>query len=165
MTHKDIIDYFQSLNANFTAFPEKSFFRMDLDEIMGGFKSGINFPAMVIESPEGDAEGSSLSSTAIGINFIFSIYQRPVQDDFASQNEMLDECERLGRKIIARMRYDARNPQHLIYNKFKVSSMKWIKEGPIFNEGLYGYQFSGRFEGDELPKVDAADWTDIDLTC
>ncbi len=165
MTHKPIIDYFEQLNNNLLDFPEKSFFRMDLEEIMGGFQSGINFPAMAMESPEGDGEGSAVNNSTVNRNFIFTVYQKPEKGNFAQQNEMLDQCERIGLKIIARMRHDARIPGHLLYNKFKVASVKWIKEGPVFNEGLYGYQFSGTIEGEESFKVSAADWSDLDLIC
>ena len=83
----------------------------------------------------------------------------------AEQNEMLDQCERLGLKIIARMRYDARQPGHLLHNRFKVSSVKWMKVGPLFTEELYGYRFTVEIEGGESLKVQADDWADIDTVC
>jgi len=164
-THKPIIDYFESLNKNLKDFPEKSFFRMDLEEITGSFRSGINFPAMVVESPEGDTEGSSIHSSKVNRTFYFSIYQKCRAGNFEQQNEILDECERIGLKIIARMRYDARIPNHFLHNKFQSETVKWVKEGPIFTEALYGFQFTGIIAGDESLKLDAADWDDIDLTC
>lgn len=164
-THSVIINYFRQLNLNLKDFAENSFYRMDLEEITGAFRKGSTFPAMMVESPEGDADGSSLQSSKVNRRFFFTIYMNPRRGDFQQQDEMLDECERIGLKIIARMRYDARIPTHLLYNKFKAETVKWVKEGPIFTEGLYGFQFSGIIEGDEPLKVDAADWDDIDLTC
>ena len=164
-THKPIIDYFEFLNAASVHFQENSFFRMDLQEIFDSFRSGISFPAMAVESPEGDAEGSDITSSALTRTVAFSIYQLPQAGNAAQQNEMLDECERIGLKILARMRYDARQPGHLLYNRFKVSSAKWMKVGPLFTEQLYGYRFTVEIEGGESLKVDAADWKDIDLVC
>lgn len=164
-THKPILDYFQSLNEKLVDFPEKSYFRMDLEEIMGSFRSRINFPAMAVESPDGDAEGSTVSNSVLGRLFAFTIYQNPEKGNFAEQNQMIDQCERIGLKIIARMRYDAFDPEHLLYNHFLVSSVKWTKVGPIFNEELFGYRFTGIISGSESLKVDPADWSDVDSVC
>lgn len=165
MTHKPIIDYFEQINLKLIHFPETSFFRMDLMEITGAFRSGINFPALAVESPDGDAEGSSTNSSVSGRMFAFTVYHRPTRGNFQEQNELLDECERIGLKIVARMRHDARIPTHPLYNKFSAETAKWMKVGPIFNEELHGYRFTGMIKGEESLKIDAADWSDIDLTC
>jgi hypothetical protein len=164
-THKPLIDYFESLNANLKDFPEKSFFRQDLNEIMGAIRSGINFPAMAVESPDGDGEGSIEQNSVIGRMFAFTVYMNPEEENFQQQNEMLDLCERIGKKVLARMRYDARVPGHLLHNKFKVSTVKWIKVGPVFTDLLYGYRFTGMIEGSEPLTLDVEDWDDITAPC
>ena len=161
-THKPIIDYFENINLQLKDFPENSFFRMDLEEIMGAIRDGINFPAMAVESPDGDGENSVEQNSVIGRMFGFTVYMNPEPGNFQEQNAMLDLCERIGKKILARMRQDARIPDHLLYNKFKVSSTKWIKIGPLFTEKLYGYRFTGIIEGNEPLVVDPADWNDIE---
>lgn len=164
-THKPIVDYFESLNENLIDFNENSFFRMDLDELFGAFRSGITFPCMTTESPEGDAGDSTLSNSVIGRFWAFTIYQNPERGNAQQLNQMLDECEQIGLKIVSRMRLDARNPEHLLYNKFKVASVKWVKVGPVFTENLYGYRFSGEFKDNEALTVKAEDWIDLDTVC
>lgn len=164
-THKPIIDYFENINLKLKDFGENSFFRMDLTEIQGKIRSGINFPALAVESPDGDAEKSIDQNSVISRMFAFTVYMNPEKENYNEQNEMVDLCEIIGKKILARMRYDARIPEHLLFNKFKVSSAKWIKVGPIFTEGLYGYRFTGIIEGNEPLKVDPEDWDDINSTC
>ena len=165
MSAKLLIDYLKQLNLASVHFGENSFFRMDLEEIFGSFRSGISFPALAVESPEGDAEASDITGSALSRTLAFTVYQNPRHGDFEEQNIMLDECERIGLKILARMRHDARKPEHLLYNRFKASSAKWIKVGPVFTEELYGYRFTVTIEGNESLKLDAADWKDSDLTC
>ena len=161
-THKPIIDYFENINLQLKDFGENSFFRMDLEEIMGGLRHQISFPAMAVESPDGDGEHSVEQNSVIGRMFAFTVYMNPEQGNFQEQNTMLDLCERIGKKVISRMRYDARIEDHLLYNRFKVSSVKWIKVGPVFTEKLYGYRFTGIIEGSEALLVDPADWADIE---
>jgi len=164
-THKPIVDYFQGLNTKLNDFPADSFFRQDLDEIYGAFRKGINFPCMAVESPEGDAEESSMNNSVIGRMFAFVVYMNPKAGNFEQQNDMLDQCERIGKKLVSRMRYDARIEDNILHDRFEASSVSWVKVGPVFNEMLYGYRFSGFIKGSESLKVDAADWEDLDLIC
>ena len=157
--HATIINYFAELNAKLKDFPEKSFFRMDLMEITGAFRSGINFPAMTVESPDIEADGS-INNSVIGRVFAFTVYVNPTQGDFDGQNSKLDQAERIGWKLIARMRHDARDPNHFLYNKFQVNEVRATKVGPIFTEQLHGYRFTGTIKGTESLKVDPADWSD-----
>ncbi|MCT8340486.1 hypothetical protein MG296_10510 [Flavobacteriaceae bacterium TK19130] len=164
-THKPIVDYFQSLNELNVNFPEKSFSRMDLNEIMGQFRTGVNFPHLAVESHDGNLDESSHSNNVNGRTFAFTVYQNPKAGNFAQQNEMLDQCERLGLQIIARMRHDANDPDHILYRRFETNSVNYIKVGPVFNEELYGYRFTGVIKGTESLKPNAADWSDLDTIC
>lgn len=164
-THKPLLDYFENINSNLKDFPDKSFFRMDIEEIFGAFRRGINMPAMSVESPEGEATKSSPSNNFIGRTFAFNIMAMPKKGDFEEQNRIIDQCEQIGWKIIARMRFDNTDPKSLIYNKFKVSSVRFHKIGPLFNEELYGYRFTGEIGSSESLQVNKDDWEDLDRDC
>tara|TARA_R110002050_G_scaffold102910_1_gene211835 strand:+ start:169 stop:666 length:498 start_codon:yes stop_codon:yes gene_type:complete len=165
MTHKPIIEYLENLNEKLVDFSENSFFRMDLAEITGAFRKGITFPAMTVESPEGDGEGSTKNNSAINRTCAFTVWEKPQTGNFAAQTEKIDDCEKIGLKLIARMRLDCANPESPLFNKFDVASVRFIKIGPIFNEGLYGYRFTFNIAGSESLKVDPADWSDIEEVC
>lgn len=138
---------------------------MDLAEITGAFRSGITFPAMVVESPEGDLNGSSIHNSVIQRTGAFTVYKKPTKGNFQQQNEYLDDCEKLGLKIVARMRLDNANPDHAMYQRFDIPGISWIKVGPIFNENLYGYRFTYPIKGSEPLTVNPADWQDLDSVC
>lgn len=164
-THANLVDYFKNLNAQLNDFPEESFFRQDLEEIFGAFRSGINFPCMALESAELDAPDSTEQNTVIGRMFAFVVYMNPKRGNFDQQKEYIDKCEKIGKKILARMRYDANIPGNLLYRKFKVNTIKAVKVGPVYTEQLHGYRFVGMISGNESLKVDPADWKDIDTVC
>jgi len=164
-THGEIVKYFKNINAQLNDFPENSFFRQDLQELFGAFRSGIKFPCLALESPEIDAPDSTEQNTVIGRMFAFVVYMNPKIDHYDQQNEHLDLCEKIAKKILSRMRYDSNIPGHLIYRKFKVSSVKGVQVGPVYTEQLYGYRFVGMISGNEPLKVDPADWKDIDSVC
>lgn len=164
-THGFIVDYMQNLNSQLKDFPDNSFFRMDIDEIFDGFRAGINFPAMSIESPEGDTKGSQVSASVISRTFAFTILQNPEKTNYAEQNQMLDQCERIGLKILSRLRYDNTQMNNVLHQKVDLTGFSWVKVGPIFDEELYGYRFTVHLTGNESLKLDPDDWKDIDSIC
>jgi len=165
MTHKQIIDYLEQLNLNLNDFAADSFFRMDLTEIEGAIRTGITYPCMAVESPDIDFSGSTVNSSVIAKIFSFTVFMNPDSENTEEKDLMTDLCERIGLKILARMRHDARIPTHLLHNKFLIESCEGIKVGPVFTDLLHGYRFTGIIKGNESLKVNAADWADIDLTC
>lgn len=165
MTHKLIIDYLEQLNLNLNDFAEDSFFRLDLTEIEGGIRTGISYPCMAVESPDIDFSESTINSSVIAKIFSFTVFMNPDSENSEEKDFMTDLCERIGLKILARMRHDARTPEHPLYNKFLIESCEGIKVGPVFTELLHGYRFTGIIKGNETLKVNAADWADIDLVC
>ena len=163
INHSSIVAYFKAIAENLVGV--NGFFRMDLTEIQGSFRSTANFPCLVIESHEGDLGDSNLMSSVNDRTFAFTIFLNPKNDDYDSQNEFLNTSEELGLKVIARMRHDARVPDHLLNNAFKASDVTYSKVGPLFQEALYGYRFVGSFSKHQPLKVVPADWDDIDAIC
>lgn len=158
-----MVDYFRLLAENHKAI--NGFFRMDLTEIMGSFRKGVNFPCMVLESHDGDLGNSNRLSTTNNRGFAFTIYMNPKRDDPDQQNEYLSTCEVLGLQVVARMRHDEAIPGHFLNQKFQVSSIKYSKVGPIFSEKLYGYRFEGEISGGEPMAFDPTLWKDDPVNC
>jgi hypothetical protein len=163
ISHNIIINYFKEIQENLNGLND--FFRMDLAEIKGAFRSDADFPCLVVESHESDFDKSKHHQTVNDRTFAFTIYYNPENGDFDEQNEMLDSSEAMGLKVIARMKHDAADKTHFLFNKFKVSSVGCHKVGPVFNEKLYGYRFSGEILDNDALIIDPADWTDIDEVC
>lgn len=163
INHTQLLDYFKSLQENLKGL--EGFYRMDLTEIRAAFRSGVPFPAMVLESHEGSFDQSIQNNSINTIFFAFTIYDNPEKENYNQQNEMLTNAEALGLKIIARMRYDAAQPAHFLFTNFDVSTVKYNKVGPIFSEKLYGFRFTGEIVNNHSLKINPTDWLDSPTSC
>ncbi|MGB5821463.1 MAG: hypothetical protein WBG90_18415 [Saonia sp.] len=163
VSHAIIVGYFTDLANNLIALND--FFRMDLTEIQGAFRSKADLPCLVLESHEGDFSDSNVQSSVNARTFAFTVYDKPGKGDYDDQNTKLNSAEEIGLKIIARMKHDSSLPDHFLYNRFKVEDINYSKVGPVFNERLYGYRFVGEIKGNEPLRVDPADWLDGPSIC
>ncbi|WP_421801767.1 hypothetical protein [Flagellimonas sp.] len=163
INHLILVDYFKTISENHKNIND--FFRMDLTEIIGSFRNGTGFPCLVMESHDGDFGDSNVQSTVNNRGFAFTIYSNPERRDYDDQNEKLSDCEVIGLQVISRMKHDSTIPDHFLYNKFKISSVKYGKVGPVFSEKLYGYRFEGEIGGNEPLNFDPALWSDDPNTC
>lgn len=165
LDHNTIVEYFRNLNTQASFFPEDSFFRIDLEEIMGAFRSGINFPALAVESPDIDLSESSEQETVNKRIFAFHVYKKPDTDSFHDVQDALNLCESIGYKIIARIKRDNYDENSVIYNAFNPNSIRANQVSKMFTEGLYGYRFTGEFSRSDALNFDPADWADVDTRC
>lgn len=163
ITHQDIVNYMRSLADNHLDI--KDFFRMDVTEIQGAFRAGIDFPCLALESLEGDFSGSSTGNSIDNQSFAFTMLTAPVIGDFKEQNIMLDQSQIIGKELIARMRHDARVKGHLLHKAFYVSGVNYHKVGPLFLEHLYGYRFVVELRYKTELIVDVGVWKDLDSVC
>lgn len=163
ISHSVLVAYFQNIQINLKGLED--FFRMDLAEVKSSFRSGADFPCLVAESHESDFGDSKPNQTVQNRFFAFTVFYNPEKGNFTEQNEMLDASEKMGLKIIARMKYDSNKPDHFLFNRFKAESVKNHKVGPLFNEQLYGYRFTGEILATQPLVINADDWEDIDSVC
>lgn len=163
INHSVLVSYFKSLADNLNGVND--FFRMDLTEIQGAFRSTAKFPCLVMEAHEGDYGDSNLMQSVNNRTFAFTVYTKPKLKDYNDQDTQLTLSETLGKKILARMRHDATLPEHFLHNHFQAEECSYTKVGPIFNEQLYGYRFVGNFRASEPLIVDPDDWADAPVIC
>ncbi|EKF56248.1 hypothetical protein I215_01958 [Galbibacter marinus] len=164
ITHKQIVDYMKGLHDNNTS--TKSFYRFNISEIQGSIRSNIDYPCIALESPEGDFSGSRSNNSLDNKLFAFSILDKPVQGDYSDEDIKLDNCERIGKKFLSRMRYDSRIQNSLVFNLFHLSDTQYHKVGPIFTDRLYGYRFEIKLSNSKIDMlIDPEDWTDLDSRC
>jgi len=163
INHSVLDAYFKQIAANFKGI--KDYFRMDLTEIQGAFRSSADFPCLLAESHDGDLGDSSIQQTINNRTFAFTVYFKPEKDDYDDQNLKLTQSEIFGFKIIARMKHDATIKGHFLHNHFKAETVKNHKVGPIFKEKLYGYRFTGEIKAHQPLIVDPNDWEDTPTIC
>ena len=166
LSHIELVNYCKNLVAQSIHIEAENFFRMDITEIQGAMRTAIGYPCFALESHDGDFEGSTASNSIENKRFAFTIFKNPTFGDFDEQNLFLDDCEIIGKKFLARMRYDARQKTSPLFNAFTVKDVYYQKVGPIYTDHLYGYRFQIELKPTKVDlKTLPADWNDITTIC
>jgi hypothetical protein len=164
-SHIDVVNYFKEAVAQSIHIEDSNFFRMDITEIQGQMRKGINSPCLALESHEGNFENSKPNNSIDVKTFAFLILGKPQHNNFDDQNQVLDQTELIGKKFLARMRYNSTQPAHKLYGVFDLSLCNYHKVGPIYL-GWYGYRFEVTLKPKKIDlKVNPEDWQDIDSAC
>jgi hypothetical protein len=132
------------------------FCRFNIEEILANLAHGLDTetPCLLLESFEGrlSEEGDNVMDTQDGA---FLIVKACETEDFAAANLIIDEAKRIGFKVIAKLRHDARAGEGLQH--FDRNSVGYEKVGPIFGN-CYGYRFTFSFFNPISLRVNPADW-------
>lgn len=161
--HNDIVEYMQGLVENYADL--EGFYRMDIAEIMGRLRKGIQLPALALESMEGDLSLSKAHNTHGKNLFAFSILKKPTSGNYEEQNDFINDCLLMGMQILARMRRDSKIPNHFLHDNFDVSGVSYGKVGPLYADHLFGYRFEVSLKNKINLKVDISKWGDITEDC
>ncbi len=163
ITHNDLVSYLETLCIQYK--DTLDFYRMDITEIQGKMRSGIEYPCMAMESHEIDFSGSKPFNSIINKTFAFSILHHPEKKNYDQQNDYLDRCEKIGLDIISRIRYDEKKANHFLNKTLEYDSIRAGKVGPIYSDHLYGYRFEITLKLKSNLKIDPNHWKDIDTVC
>jgi hypothetical protein len=136
---------------------EKHFFRFELEEVLTGLPSGINFPAFILEGYRfafTDAKSDNPIKKRSGA---FMIVEH-VSDigDFEKIHEVWDKMEDIGGDILARIKADKYNPEAPVYN-FNLESVDGSLIGTEIGQ-LYGVRFTYDIDCQMNIDVDPLKW-------
>jgi hypothetical protein len=156
----DYSDYFEGLATKLRDVahtPDNpKFARFNIEEILAGMAHGLDptTPCLLLESFEGrlTEEGDNVMDTQ---DAAFLIMQHCELEDFAAQNAIIDLAKRIGFKVVAKLRHDARKGEGIKH--FDRNSVGYEKVGPIFGE-CFGYRFTFSFFNPVSLAVNPADW-------
>jgi hypothetical protein len=119
---------------------EKHFFRKELEEFYLGFRSDVNFPALILESAEIAFTDAPRNAFKERTPSFLIVDQYKDDDDFDQIAEALDRCERIGDEILRKFLADAEDSSCLVVKSFKLSDCTAM---PIQNqkEKYIGYRY------------------------
>lgn len=130
MTQKDWELYFCELasrHKNIGHSPEKKhFFRGELHEFFDGFRSKMNYPAVVMESSLIDVRGDMQQRLIRTLAFI--VVKGHQRDDWAEVSSVLSECETIGLQLIGKLREDMACGSH---PGVSLARLEDVHAGPI----------------------------------
>lgn len=140
------VEYFRTLAREHKEIND--FYMMDINEILDGLRSTVQYPALILENLSGSYFASNLDNPLEVINGGFLIIghlKNP--DDFPGEMLLIDFMKTIGHQVIARMLYDHLNCELLAEKAipgFDVNSVTFEVIGPIFDNDyglLYTYKF------------------------
>lgn len=163
------VSYFQFLAESHKSIlhtdVEKHFFRMELDELMNGLPSLINWPAFILEAYDINYLSRSSNNILKSYNGAFTILQK-ISDtqDFNSIHEVWAECESIGTDFIIMMynnrfklwEADPYDPEGVVIN-FEINSVEGM---PVAQDvdGAYGFRFTFSLIGKTDHNVVEKNW-------
>ncbi|MDO5509540.1 MAG: hypothetical protein Q4F57_02480 [Weeksellaceae bacterium] len=126
--------------------------------------TGLPSPFLHLWKYEKGLLGTSPETTMAVVNVGYAIFRNDVAvDDFEAQYAAIDQCEQLAHHVCSRLRYDANNPQHFLFNAFLKDRTRI--EPVSMQEVGYGVEVQVYFQNPESLKLHPQDWHSIDRVC
>lgn len=157
VTHKKIVDFHQEIVAKYKGL--KGFYRFNWNEIEGQFRSGVQTPALLLESTSSDftrTENKVGSFNNRRVSFLILDFAGKV-NDFDKQEEVLNTNEGIALDIAAYIKTQSDKPNHWLYGLYDVSSLSIEKVGPIF-DNMFGWNVLYTLKNKESMMVDPDKW-------
>jgi hypothetical protein len=151
--HQDIARAHRDING---------FFRMNLSEIQGQFRKGIQTPTLVFFSHSADIETQTKISHFNNRDIVFWLLDFTGKaDNYTRQDEVLDELEEIALDILTFLNKCHRDKDHWLFGKFEASSYGYTKIGPVF-DNMYGWEIVYQIKNHEDLKYhpEKWDWSD-----
>ncbi|HPS40061.1 MAG TPA: hypothetical protein PL124_11645 [Candidatus Cloacimonadota bacterium] len=158
----DLVDYFERIAEEHVSIKhsatQKHFFRFELDEVLAGLTSKLNYPALILEAYDFDFADSRSDNIIKQRNGAFILIDK-VSDtgDFAKIHEVWDEMEEIGDDILIRMRRDKALRIEPVLRDFDIA----MSSGVPFDVrayGQYGMRFTFSLRCPVNNEVDTAKW-------
>jgi hypothetical protein len=163
----ELVAYFENLASQHMAIQhtdsEKHFFRFELEEMLTGMRSQINYPALVLEGYDFEFVDHDSDNLQKKVNCAFMLLDK-VSDkgDYDKIHELWDRIEEIGDELIVRLLSDKRERKTPCLAYFHAST---VTGTPITDMNLVHYGFRYSFElswpvnNDINPEV----WYDTDV--
>lgn len=149
------IEYFRRIATEH--YEINGFYMMDINEILGGLRSTVKYPALILENLSGNYMASNLDNPLEVINGGFLIIDHlPNPDDFQGEVAIIDRMKEIGRQVIARMLQDKMKCELLAEKAipgFDLNMVTFEVIGPVLDNDfgcLFNYSFiqNSRFDCD-----------------
>lgn len=129
------------------------------DDLKTGLQSRYPclLPTIILEDPQGRPlwNGALHDQT----NFGFWVMKRNKSQDFANENAVVNECDVVARKIIAKMLHEYENDLDTVMRFLNPANISYEKAGPAIND-LFGVYYSYSLELGDGYEYDALDYVE-----
>jgi hypothetical protein len=157
VTHKPIVDFHKAIQVAHKQL--NGFYRFNWNEINGKFRSGVQTPALLLESHSAQLNSNPNNTTTFNgrdISFLLLDFTGKV-DNYDKQEEVLDTLENIGLDIASYLKKLHNDRNSWLYGKFIIDSFKMEKVGPIF-DNMYGWNVLYTLKNHEDLTFDLNKW-------
>ncbi|KIQ22636.1 hypothetical protein RT99_05880 [Flavobacterium sp. MEB061] len=157
VTHKPIVEFHKSIADAHKQI--NGFYRFNWNEITGKFRSGIQTPALLLESHDSGLNTNSNNTTTFNgrnISFILLDFTGKV-DNYAKQEEVLDNLENIGLDIASYLKKLNGDGNSWLFGLFVTDSWRMEKVGPIF-DNMYGWNILYTLKNHESLSWNGDNW-------
>ena len=156
ITHKPIVDFHQAIATAHKGI--NGFYRFNWAEINGKFRSGVQTPALLLESHSSDLESSNKVTNFNNRQISFMLLDFTGKaDNYAKQEEVLDTLENVALDIISYIVKQNKTQTSWLFGKFDINSVQLEKVGPIF-DNMYGWNILYSLKNHESMIYDPLKW-------
>ncbi len=138
ITHKPIVEFHKEIANKHKEI--NGFYRFNWNEINGLFRSGVQTPALLLESHSSELNTNSNNTTTFNgrsISFMLLDFAGKA-DSYDKQEEVLDKLENIGLDIASYLKKLNGDRESWLFGNFVTDSFKMEKVGPIF-DNMYGW--------------------------
>ena len=142
MSKLNVAQYLEYFRSAASLHPSiKGFYTMDINEVLGDLRQGMQYPALILNSVNGFlSENASLDNTQGIVKAGFMVIDHADSlDDFTREMQILGETFDWSMDILTRIKNDAACGDFI--RKFDVNSIKFEMLGPVFDND-YGFMFT-----------------------
>ena len=137
-THNQVVGFHQQIATAHVDI--NGFYRFNMNEIMGQFRSGINTPALLLESHSSELESQTKMVSNFNsrkISFLLLDFAGK-QGDFDKQNQVLDALENIALDIVSYLVTQNKTNGSWLFGMFDINTVQIEKVGPVF-DNMYGW--------------------------
>jgi len=161
----EFVAYFENLAASHSSIRhqvgEKHFFRFELEEMLTGMRSGINYPAIILEGYDFNFVDVDSDNVHKKINCGFMIIGK-VSDkgDYDTIHTLWDTLEEIGDEIIVRILHDKRERKTGCLAYFHIRN---VSGAPLTDVNLihYGFRYEFQLSWPISNEIDTEVWDDV----
>lgn len=138
---------------------EKHFFRMEVDEVLGGIsRQDVKHPYLILEGygfDFTDSKSDNLLKNRRGAFILLDHVSDPT--DFDAIHAVWDHMEEIGDELLVKMKTDKRNPLAPVVRGFEFSNAEGTLIGSEI-DGNYGIRYSYTITSGRSNEVDEEKW-------
>lgn len=138
ITHQTVVNFHQEIARAHKLI--NGFYRFNWNELNSQFRSGVQTPALLLESHSADLATNSNNTTTTNnraISFLLIDFTGKA-DYYDAQEAVLDSLENVGLDIAAYLKKLSNDRNSWLFGRFDPNSFSMEKVGPLF-DNMYGW--------------------------